>query len=348
MQGTELDRLYMRRCLQLAANGRLTTAPNPMVGAVVVADGRIIGEGWHQRYGEAHAEVNAIRRAEAYLSTHRLTDSQTHCWEAATLYVNLEPCCHYGKTPPCADLIVEKGIRKVVVGAGDPNSKVNGGGIRKLREAGVEVVVGVLEDECRELNKVFYCNHEKQRPYITLKWAQTRVMDCGSWVMGYRDSRLIISNAYTNILCHKRRAENGTILVGRKTWEEDKPQLNVRYWAGRDPEKVVLSGVRKGSSRGVEVAQGVQGSVLVEGGRETLQSFIDQGLWDEAFVEASCARREQVAGSREQVAGSRELLRQAQEPGAGDCVVAPKMDERYWVGSETMREGHVMMHYKKK
>ena len=275
------DEQYIRRCIQLAKNGQMTTAPNPMVGAVVVCDGRIIGEGYHVRCGEAHAEVNALASVrpedEALLSR-------------STIYVSLEPCSHFGKTPPCADLIIRKGLRRCVVGTVDPFAEVQGRGIQKLRDAGIEVTVGVCEDECRELNKRFFTFHQQHRPFITLKWAQTSDGYIGlpPTPSERGGERLLISNALTQALCHKRRAEHEAILVGRRTWELDQPRLDVRHWIGRNPRRYILSHTTGDIATLLHSmwADGVQ-SLLVEGGRQTLQGFIDAGLWDEAFVETA-------------------------------------------------------------
>lgn len=264
----------MRRCIQLAKNGLLTTAPNPMVGAVVVCDGRILGEGYHVRCGEGHAEVNA-------LASVRPEDEALLC--RSTLYVSLEPCSHFGKTPPCADLIVSKGLRRCVVGTIDPFAQVQGRGVQRLRDAGVEVTVGVCEAECRELNKRFFTFHQQHRPFVTLKWAQT-----SDGMIGHPQRRLLISNDLTQMLCHKRRSEHEAILVGRRTWEMDQPRLDVRCWTGRSPRRYVLSHATGDIADLLRSMwqEGVQ-SLLVEGGRQTLQSFIDAGLWDEAFVETA-------------------------------------------------------------
>lgn len=262
------DEKYIRRCIQLALNGRLTTAPNPMVGAVIVYHDRIIGEGYHHRHGEPHAEVNAINSVKE-------EDRQYLC--KSTIYVSLEPCSHFGKTPPCANLIIDKGIPRVVIGARDTNAKINGGGIKKLIDAGIEVKVGVLEQECRKLNEKFFTYHEQHRPFITLKWAQT-----ADGIIGIKGKRLLISNSTTQMLCHKLRAEHQAILVGRKTWEQDHPRLDVRSWAGNNPRIIVLS---HGMNLDAEL-EGIQ-SLLVEGGRETLQYFIDNGLWDEVQIEVN-------------------------------------------------------------
>ena len=258
------DKMFMRRCLQLAANGLLTTRPNPMVGAVIVARGRIIGEGWHVRCGEGHAEVNAfasVAKADEWL----LPES--------TIYVSLEPCAHYGKTPPCADLIVSKGVSRVVVGCVDPFARVQGRGIQKIRDAGIAVTVGVLEEECLWLNRRFFTFHQKQRPYITLKWAQT--------ADGFLDDHgraVAISTPFTKMLVHRLRAENDAILVGRVTEEREHPRLDVRHWSGPSPVKMVLSG-SFGLDDVVSSCREQQLlSLLVEGGRQTHQSFIDAGL----------------------------------------------------------------------
>lgn len=265
------DKMFMRRCLQLAANGLLTTRPNPMVGAVIVARGRIIGEGWHVRCGEGHAEVNAfasVAKADEWL----LPES--------TIYVSLEPCAHYGKTPPCADLIVSKGVSRVVVGCVDPFARVQGRGIHKIRDAGIAVTVGVLEEECLWLNRRFFTFHQKQRPYITLKWAQT--------ADGFLDDHgraVAISTPFTKMLVHRLRAENDAILVGRVTEEREHPRLDVRHWSGPSPVKMVLSG-SFGLDDVVSSCREQQLlSLLVEGGRQTHQSFIDAGLWDEIRIE---------------------------------------------------------------
>ena len=265
------DKMFMRRCLQLAANGLLTTRPNPMVGAVIVARDRIIGEGWHMRCGEGHAEVNAfasVARADECL----LPES--------TVYVSLEPCAHYGKTPPCADLIVSKGVARVVVGCVDPFARVQGRGIQKIREAGIAVTVGVLEEECLWLNRRFFTFHQKQRPYITLKWAQT-----ADGFLDDHDRAVAISTPFTKMLVHRLRAENDAILVGRVTEEREHPRLDVRYWSGPSPVKMVLSGSFGLDAVVSSCRERQLLSLLVEGGRQTHQSFIDAGLWDEIRIE---------------------------------------------------------------
>lgn len=306
---------YMRRCIELARNGLCNTAPNPMVGAVIVCDGQIIGEGYHIRCGEAHAEVNAIRSVR-----------NPELLKRSTIYVSLEPCAHYGKTPPCADLIVEKQIPRIVIGCQDPFAKVAGRGIRKLLDAGREVKVGVLEAECKALIRRFVTFHTRRRPYVTLKWAQS--------ADGYLDiarqegSPVVLSSPLTSMLVHKKRAEHSAIMVGTRTALLDDPSLTVRHWYGPQPVRVVLDRhlslpatlhLLDGSAptlvftaeqqpretkRQVEYitvdysrevlpqvmealyARGLQ-SLLVEGGSRLLQSFIDARLWDEAFIERS-------------------------------------------------------------
>ena len=266
------DEKYMRRCLQLAQNGQQNAKPNPMVGAVIVsADGRIIGEGYHVRCGEGHAEVNAFASVR--------TEDEPLLKEA-TIYVSLEPCSHYGKTPPCADLIIKKGVRRVVVGCVDPYAEVQGRGIRKLREAGIEVKVGVLEKECMALNRRFFTFHREHRPYIILKWAQT--------ANGFIDDHfkpLQISNEFTKMLSHKLRAEEDAILVGRVTDERDKPQLTVREWSGTNPKRLIIDRAHPLNLESLHAHQ-IQ-SLIVEGGAKTLQSFIDKDLWDELRVETN-------------------------------------------------------------
>ena len=265
--------MYMRRCLQLAAGGFINARPNPMVGAVIVCGDRIIGEGYHVRCGEGHAEVNAF----ASVST-----ADEVLLPRSTVYVSLEPCAHYGKTPPCADLIVRKGVRRVVVGCTDPFAKVSGRGIQRIREAGIEVTVGVLERECLDLNRRFITFHSKGRPYILLKWAQT--------ADGFIDDHghaLAISSPFTKMLVHRLRAENDAILVGRVTDEREHPQLNVRLWHGRSPRRIVLgNGTELHRLLATLHDDNIQ-SLMVEGGAVTLRSFISSGLWDEIRVETS-------------------------------------------------------------
>ena len=267
------DEKYMQRCLQLAANGIQGARPNPMVGAVIVTNGRIIGEGYHVRCGEGHAEVNAFASVrpedEALLKD-------------ATIYVSLEPCSHYGKTPPCADLIIKKGVRRVVVGTIDPFAEVQGRGIKKLKDAGMEVTVGVLEKECQWLNRRFFTYHREHRPYIILKWAQT--------ANGYIDDggkALQVSNEQTQMISHQLRAEEDAILVGHTTDIREHPQLTVRHWHGPNPKRIVLTHDRPIAQLMEDLYQhGIQ-SLIVEGGCQTHESFIEAGLWDEIRVETA-------------------------------------------------------------
>lgn len=265
------DEKYMQRCLQLARNGQQNARPNPMVGAVIVADGRIIGEGYHVRCGQGHAEVNA------FVSV-RLEDEPL--LKEATMYVSLEPCSHYGKTPPCADLIVSKGVKRVVVGCIDEFAEVSGRGVQKLLDAGIEVTVGVLEDECRQLNRRFFTYHREHRPYIILKWAQT--------ANGFIDDHgkaMAISTPYTQMLAHKLRAEEDAILVGRVTDEREHPQLTVREWYGESPKRLVIDRRHPLNLESLH-AHNIQ-SLIVEGGTKTLQSFMEKNLWDEIRVETA-------------------------------------------------------------
>lgn len=268
---TEYER-YMRRCLQLARCGQQNAKPNPMVGAVIVLpEGRILGEGYHVRCGEGHAEVNAFASVRP---------EDEPLLKEATMYVSLEPCSHYGKTPPCADLIIKKGIARVVIGCIDEFAEVRGRGIRKLRDAGIDVTVGVLEEECRALNRRFFTYHRQHRPYIILKWAQT--------ANGFIDDHcqpLAISTPFTQMLSHKLRSEEDAILVGRVTDEREHPLLSVRHWAGPDPKRLVIDRQHPLNLNSLH-AHHVQ-SLIVEGGRKTLESFLVQGLWDEIRIETN-------------------------------------------------------------
>ena len=273
MNQEELDKMYMRRCLQLAKQGRALAKPNPMVGAVIVYQGRILGEGYHVRCGQTHAEVNAfasVRPADEPLLSQ------------STLYVSLEPCCHTGKTPPCADLIIRKHVKRVVCGCIDPFAQVHGRGVQKLREAGLDVTVGVLGDECRVLNRQFNVFNTLERPYILLKWAQT--------INGFLDAdgkALALSKPFTQMLVHRLRAQYDAILVGRVTDEREHPRLTVREWSGPDPLRLVLRDGITLPQLMVDLHQQHIQSLMVEGGAKTLQSFIDAGLWDEIRVETS-------------------------------------------------------------
>lgn len=315
----------MHRCIELAQKGRGFVAPNPMVGAVLVHKEQIIGEGWHKCYGEAHAEVNCIKLA--------IQNGYEQLIPESTLYVSLEPCAHFGKTPPCSDLIIRYRIPKVVIGCRDPFPEVNGKGIEKLNAAGVETVVNVLKEECIELNKRFFTFHQQHRPYIILKWAQTADGKIaataplnpprGGTLQDSDIRRLLISNAFTNKLVHKWRSEEAAILVGTNTALLDNPQLTNRYWPGRQPVRLVLDkelrlpaalhifndaaktvvfNYLKESEEGniryyrVKKDENIiqqmvdalyqlnMQSVIVEGGAQLLQGFIDAGIWDEARV----------------------------------------------------------------
>ena len=312
----ESAKLYMSRCLQLARLGEYYVAPNPMVGAVLVEsrDERvgsreiILGEGWHEQYGGPHAEPNCLRNAEENYP-------EGIDYKRCTLYVSLEPCSHYGKTPPCAELIIKKGIGRVVVGCLDPNPKVAGRGVRMMQEAGIEVYVGVLEEECRELNKRFFCLQEKGRPYVTLKWAQTAdgyidVRRIGDEAKGGRQEAstpLIISTPLMKQLVHQQRAENMAIMVGTNTVLMDDPRLLTTHWSGRNPIRVTLDrhGVLPAKSRIFsdesetivyrentdwsfvlnDLGRRNIHSVLVEGGAKLLDAIIASGVYDEVHVE---------------------------------------------------------------
>ncbi|MES2812091.1 MAG: bifunctional diaminohydroxyphosphoribosylaminopyrimidine deaminase/5-amino-6-(5-phosphoribosylamino)uracil reductase RibD [Bacteroidota bacterium] len=296
----KLHEIYIKRCIQLAKNGLGTTYPNPLVGSVIVHNGKIIGEGWHQKAGEAHAEVNAINSVK-----------DKSLLKESTIYVSLEPCSHFGKTPPCSDLIIHHKIPNVVIGTIDPFAKVAGNGIKKLKDAGRNVTVGVLENECNELNKRFFTFHQKKRPYIILKWAETAD---GFIAPTSRDKNepVWITNIYSRQLVHKWRSEEQAILVGTQTVLDDNPKLTVREWTGNNPVRIVLDKNNKipkenlifdSSARTILVsetdinynesiakqlvdllfANEIQ-SVIIEGGSKTLQTFIDENLWDEAKV----------------------------------------------------------------
>ncbi len=289
--------VYMNRCLELARLGEYYVAPNPMVGAVLVGrDGEILGEGWHKQFGGAHAEVECFADFDR-----RQSDTDLH---TATLFVSLEPCCHYGKTPPCADMIVKRGVGKVVVGCLDPNPQVSGRGVNRLKEAGIEVVTGVLEEECRYLNRRFICLHEKGRAYVVLKWAQS-----ADGYLGKCGERTVISTPYTKLLVHKMRAENMAILVGSGTVVTDNPKLLNTHWTGRNPIRIVLD--RRGrvtpdyrvfskESETIvlrehtewkevvsELAERQIHSVLVEGGGTLLNSILESGIYDEIHIEVN-------------------------------------------------------------
>ncbi|RPD38072.1 bifunctional diaminohydroxyphosphoribosylaminopyrimidine deaminase/5-amino-6-(5-phosphoribosylamino)uracil reductase RibD [Chitinophaga barathri] len=291
--------IFMQRCISLALNGEGMVAPNPMVGAVLVHEGRIIGEGFHRLYGEAHAEVNCVNSVEPELQ---------ELIPRSIMYVSLEPCAHHGKTPPCADLIIAKNIPEVVIGCVDSFSRVAGKGIEKLREAGVKVTTGVLEAECRYLNRRFFTFHEQQRPYVILKWAQSP-----DGFMAPPDGKPVrISGPYADRLVHQWRSREAGIMVGTQTALKDNPRLNTRLWPGKSPVRIVLDLDEKiprhfhlhdGSVRTIFITgkeidrseellpqvmailhkESVQ-SIIVEGGANLLQQFINSGTWDELRV----------------------------------------------------------------
>ncbi|MCB7479655.1 bifunctional diaminohydroxyphosphoribosylaminopyrimidine deaminase/5-amino-6-(5-phosphoribosylamino)uracil reductase RibD [Christiangramia sediminis] len=304
---------YIKRCIELAQNGLGTTYPNPMVGSVIVHKNKIIGEGWHKKAGEAHAEVNAINSVK-----------DERLLKESTIYVCLEPCSHFGKTPPCSDLIIAKGIKRVVMGTMDPFAKIAGRGIKKLLDAGCEVKVGILEAECLELNKRFFTFHQKQRPYIILKWAQT---NDGFIAPESREKKrpVWITNKYSGQLVHKWRSEEAAILVGTSTVMADNPALNVRKWTGNDPVRITVdkdlkisedSSILDGGQKTIilckdkpensvkdnlifeeiDFSENIANeicrilyknelqSVIIEGGSKTIQQFLEANLWDEARV----------------------------------------------------------------
>lgn len=319
----DTDEKYMARCLQLALCGRYGAAPNPMVGAVVVHNGRIVGEGYHIRCGCPHAEVNAIGCV-----------ADDGMLRASTLYVSLEPCAHWGRTPPCADLIIRKGIRRVVVGCVDPFEKVAGRGIRRLHDAGIDVVTGVLEDRCLWLNRRFFTFHTLHRPYVTLKWAESADGFIDAARVGNVGRGYVISTPFTRMLVHRVRSFNQAVLVGRRTALLDNPQLTNRLWAGPQPLRLVIDRrgclpkelclfngesparvyIDKGAAEpsygerggvtcvrldfGGDVLRQIMGdlsklgvlSLLVEGGCETIERFMEAGLWDEVRIERSAVR----------------------------------------------------------
>ncbi len=303
---------YIQRCIELAKNGLGTTYPNPMVGSVIVHNDVIIGEGWHKKAGEPHAEVNAINSVK-----------DKSLLQKATIYVSLEPCSHFGKTPPCCDLIIKNKIPNVIIGSVDPNIKVAGNGIKKLIEAGANVTVGVLETECYDLNKRFFTFHQKKRPYIILKWAETKDGFIAP-IEKLEQKPVWITNPYSRQLVHKWRTEEQSILVGTQTVIDDNPKLDARDWFGNNPIRLVIdqnnripkdSHIFDNQTKTIifskiktEIAEEntifevidfeqniaqqiivilykyqIQ-SVIIEGGKQTLQTFIDANLWDEARI----------------------------------------------------------------
>ncbi|WP_121338537.1 bifunctional diaminohydroxyphosphoribosylaminopyrimidine deaminase/5-amino-6-(5-phosphoribosylamino)uracil reductase RibD [Flavobacterium sp. 123] len=303
---------YIQRCIELAKNGLGTTYPNPMVGSVIVHNDVIIGEGWHKKAGEPHAEVNAINSVK-----------DKSLLQKATIYVSLEPCSHFGKTPPCCDLIIKNKIPNVIIGSVDPNIKVAGNGIKKLIEAGANVTVGILETECYDLNKRFFTFHQKKRPYIILKWAETKDGFIAP-IEKLEQKPVWITNPYSRQLVHKWRTEEQSILVGTQTVIDDNPKLNARDWYGNNPIRLVIdqnNRITKNSHifdnqtktiifskikteiaeentifEVIDFEQNIAQqiivilykyqiqSVIIEGGKQTLQTFIDANLWDEARI----------------------------------------------------------------
>jgi diaminohydroxyphosphoribosylaminopyrimidine deaminase/5-amino-6-(5-phosphoribosylamino)uracil reductase len=303
---------YIKRCIQLAKNGLGTTYPNPMVGSVIVYNNQIIGEGWHRKSGEPHAEVNAI---DSVKDKSLLVKS--------TIYVSLEPCSHFGKTPPCCDLIIKHKIPNVVVGTIDTNSKVAGTGIQRLIESGANVTFGVLEKECHELNKRFFAFHQKKRPYIILKWAESQDGFIAPLTKEKKEP-VWISNELSRQLVHKWRSEEQAIMAGTNTVLDDNPKLDVRDWRGENPIRIILDRtgkipkdffIKDEKTKTIIITEqenvtssenciyenaifdikltkvivnilykyGIQ-SIIIEGGKQTLQSFIEDNLWDEARV----------------------------------------------------------------
>ena len=301
------DEIFMQRAMELAVLGAGSVSPNPMVGSVIVHDGRIIGEGWHQQYGGPHAEVIAVNSV-----------SDKTLLKQSTVYVTLEPCSHFGKTPPCSEMLIDQAVKKVVVANVDTNPIVNGGGLHKLRAAGVDVVTGILDKRGRELNKRFFTFVEKKRPYIILKWAET----ADGFIARKNFDSKWISDDFSRQLVHKMRSYEDAVLVGMRTVQLDNPQLSVRDWSGRNPIRIVIDRFLKLSEK-LNVFDGTQTtliynvlkheesakvsliridednflthlihdlykrniqSVIIEGGAQTLQAFISEGFWDEANV----------------------------------------------------------------
>lgn len=301
---------YMMRCIELAKKGAGFVAPNPMVGAVLVYNHHIIGEGYHQKFGQAHAEVHCIQSVK---------EEDKHLISKSTLYVSLEPCAHFGKTPPCTDFIIQQRIPKVVIGCKDIFADVNGKGIEKMKNNGIQIIEGVLKNEAQELNKRFFFFHKNKQPYIVLKWAQSR-----NHKIAHADySRVQITNDFTNRLVHRWRSEEASIMVGTNTALQDNPSLNVRHWTGKNPirlvvdmnlrlphdlkifdgqqQTVIFNATKQDTSENVrfyklrnadslvkEILQAcyemnIQ-SILIEGGNKLAESFINAGMWNEARV----------------------------------------------------------------
>lgn len=275
---TVMDEMYMRRALLLARGGEGRVAPNPMVGAVVVADGRIIGEGFHRTYGGPHAEVNAIASVK---------DADRHLLPVSTIYVTLEPCSHYGKTPPCSKLIIDSKIPKVVVGAPDHNPLVAGRGVKMLRDAGIEVKEGVLLDECMEINRRFMTAHTLHLPWIQLKWAQSADGFMAAIDDEGKPHPVKFSTPLSSVWMHRERAMAEAIMVGTNTAVIDKPRLDVRLWGGKNPVRIECAPHEDLPALMQKLrADGIT-SLMVEGGPTLLRSFIREGLFDEIRIESS-------------------------------------------------------------
>lgn len=307
-----IDEQFMARCIQIAQNGLGSTYPNPFVGSIIVHNNKIIGEGYTSEYGGPHAEVNAVNSVK-----------DQSLLKESTLYVTLEPCSHFGKTPPCCDLIIAKNFKRVVIGTLDPFAKVNGQGYLRLLENGIDVTLGVLEEECKELNRRFITFHQEKRPYIILKWAQTQ-----DGYMGHDDVQKWITNKYSRQLVHEWRTEEQAILVGKKTALVDNPQLNTRYWEGKNPLRIsidkflaiprnfhlydqstptiIFNAIEDSEVENLKLVKidfnnniippileylhkrNIQ-TLIVEGGSDTIQKFVDMNLWDEARILSSNA-----------------------------------------------------------
>ena len=303
---------YIKRCIQLAQNGIGTTYPNPLVGSVIVHKEKIIGEGWHRKSGESHAEVNAINSVK-----------NKSLLSEATIYVSLEPCNHFGKTPPCSELIIKYKIPNIVIGSIDPNKEVSGKGIKKLEEHGINVTVGVLEKECNELNKRFFTFHNKKRPYVILKWAESKDGFIAP-LQKEKKEPYWISNEFSRQIVHKWRTEEQAIMVGTKTVLDDNPKLDARDWYGNNPTRIIIdkSGkisndyfVKNQKNKTIIITEEEKNisnenikyesnifdfhlsesilkilyknniqSVIIEGGKQTIQTFIDSNKWDEARI----------------------------------------------------------------
>lgn len=305
------DERYMKRCLELAQRGLGFVAPNPMVGAVIVYQNKVIGEGYHEAFGQAHAEVNAVNSV-----------ADKSVLSESTIYVSLEPCAHFGKTPPCADLLIKHNFKRVVIATKDSFSKVSGMGIERIKKAGIAVDLGILETEAREINRRFFTFHEKRRPYIILKWAQTKNGNIDILRYGNNTGITWITKPETKQLVHKWRSEESGILIGKNTAINDNPSLTVRAWTGKNPTRILLDSQLEVSPNNTifdssaptivfntkresfdstntsfiqltklkipEILKSLHElaiqSVIIEGGKKVLESFIESNLWDEARI----------------------------------------------------------------